>query len=119
MKKYSGPKIVLLLSRILGGCLFTFVAIFLVSEIVNQSESGAGFRSIYELLTFLMFPVSTLTGIAIAWKFEGTGGFIIISGIIVLIILRPDLVLSAPVLLSGTTGILFLTYWWIMKRQVS
>lgn len=75
---------------------------------------GAGefdFNSTTEMIMFFFFPVCTLIGLSIAWKWDGLGGMITIGGIIGLFILRPDLITSLFIIGLAAPGLLFLTYW--------
>lgn len=112
--------IIRLIARIWGSLILLFLLFFVGAHIFGQEGSGdGGFKSTGELLTFfLFFPVGTMIGLAIAWKWEGLGGSITTGAIIGLFIMRPDLIPN-PSFIGigdfgigiGVIGLLFLTYW--------
>jgi hypothetical protein len=83
-----------------------------------EETSNGGFDSIGEMLSFfLCFPVGTMIGLAIAWKWEGLGGLITAGGIICLFLMRPDLITSPYLVGAGVTGLLFLVYWVLTRGR--
>ena len=101
---------VLWAARIWGSLILAFVLFFLVASFFG--EWGEGLRDPRELLVFLAFPVSTIVGLAVAWRREGLGGLITTIGMIIAFALRPDLIrqLFFSVGVLGP-GILYLAYW--------
>ena len=101
---------VLWTARVWGSLILAFVLFFLIASLFG--EWGEGLRNPRELLVFLTFPVSTVVGLAIAWRREGLGGLITVGGMIIAFIVRPDLIrnLFFSVGVVGP-GILYLAYW--------
>ena len=73
-------------------------------------------NSIQEIVSFLFFPISTIIGLSLAWKWEGLGGLITILGIIGFHIVRPDLILDPIIDGLAAPGLLFIIYWLITKN---
>ena len=106
------------IARIWGGISLLFL-IFMVGghviEALSGTAEGPGFTSTRELVTFLFFPVSTLIGLGLAWKWEGLGGCITLLGIAGLYVLRPDLILEPMFNGLAAPGVLFVAYWLLAK----
>ena len=81
-------------ARILGSLILAFVLFFLLAQIFGEDESGNGFQNTKEVISFLFFPISTLIGLSLAFKWEGLGGIITIVGMTGLFVIRPDLLNS-------------------------
>ena len=108
-------KVILWIARIWGIVIILFTLFILLSNIFGGDESGEGFRSTPELISFICFPISTLIGLGIGLKKEGLGGIITVTGMILFFIVRPDLILSY-LWLVFFPGILFLLYWYLERR---
>ncbi|MEP0134491.1 MAG: hypothetical protein ABJJ25_13310 [Eudoraea sp.] len=117
MKNQRLTTIILWTARILGSVIIAFVLFFLVAHVFGNNESGEGFRDSKEIITFLLFPISTVIGLAIAWKWEGLGGIITTVGMIGLFSLRPDLLNSFYITIPIIPGLLFIAYWLITKNN--
>ena len=61
-------------ARILGSLILAFVLFFLVAHLFGDEESNAGFSSTRDIISFAFFPIATVLGLALAWKWEGVGG---------------------------------------------
>ena len=104
-------------ARILGSLFLAFVLFFLIAYTFGSDESGEGFRSTGEFITFLFFPISTVIGLGLAWKWEGLGGFITVSGMVGLFSMRPDLLASPYMLVPAIPGILYGIYWQMTRTR--
>jgi len=109
--------IIRLIARIWGSLILLFLLFFVGAHIFGPEGAGdGGFNSTGEMLTFyFFFPVGTMIGLAIAWKWEGLGGLITVGAIIGLFIVRPDLIPHPFFIGMGIIGLLFLAYW-ILNR---
>ena len=107
-----------LVARIWGSLILLNLLIFVDAHVLGGEGSGdGGFNSAGERLIFyLTFPVGTMVGLAIAWKWEGMGGLITAGGIIGLFIMRPDLMSDLSTVGVGLIGLLYLIYW-TLKRD--
>ena len=91
--------------------LLFFVGAHVVSTITGNGDPIGSFRSTSELISFIFFPVSTIIGLATAWKWEGPGGLITILGIAGFHIMRPDLHFNYMIDGLAAPGLLYLIYW--------
>ena len=107
------------IARILGTLFLAFVLFFLFAYAFGEDQSGEGFRSTGEFLTFILFPISTVIGLLVAYKWEGTGGLIITAGMAGLFIVRPELLSSAYMIIPVIPGILYISYWLLTKRKIN
>lgn len=117
MKNQRLTTIILWIARILGSIIIAFVLFFLIAHVFGNNESGEGFRDSKEIITFLLFPIGTVIGLAIAWKWEGLGGLITTVSMIGLLILRPELWDSFFIVIPIIPGFLFIIYWFISKNN--
>jgi len=117
MKNKRLTNIILWTARILGSIIIAFVIFFLAAHIFGNNESGEGFRDSKEIITFLLFPIGSTIGLAIAWKWEGLGGLITIISMIGLFCLRPELLNSFYIVIPIIPGLLFIAYWLITKNR--
>ncbi len=105
--------IIRLIARIWGSLILLFLLIFVGAHVLGgEGSADSGFNSAGERLIFyLTFPVGTMVGLAIAWKWEGLGGLITSGSIIGLFIMRPDLISGLFFVGMGLIGLLYLIYW--------
>lgn len=106
-------------ARILGSLILAFILFFLLAHIFGEDESGNGFRNTKEVISFLFFPISTLIGLSLAFKWEGLGGIITIIGMIGLFVVRPDLLNGIYMAIPIIPGILYTIYWLMTKNKNS
>ena len=104
-------------ARISGSLMLAFVLFFLLARIFGQNESGDGIQDSKEMIIFLLFPVSTVIRLPLAWKWEGLVGIITTAGMTGLFILRPKLISNLFMAISIFPGLLFITYWLMMKNK--
>jgi hypothetical protein len=103
------------IARIWGSLSLLFLLIFvgahILGSITNEGEPMGKFQSVEEIISFLCFPISTIVGLALAWKWEGTGGLITIAGIAVFHIIRPELLFNLAIDGLAGPGLIYLIYW--------
>lgn len=106
------------IARVWGSISLLFL-IFMVGApvigAISGTSDGAGFDSTQELISFLFFPISIMLGLGLAWKWDGLGGLITISGIVGFHILRPDLIFNPIIDGLAAPGIFFIIYWFMTK----
>ncbi len=107
-------------ARILGTSVAVFVLFFLLADLFGTEEAGIGAMSTKDGIAFIFFPIGTIIGLGLAWKWEGLGGLITVISMIGLVIVRPDL-LSNPLLIGAVVvpGLLFILYWYMSAQQLS
>ncbi len=103
------------MARITSAAVIAFILLFALPDLFGSEGSG-GEMSSEDALIYLFFPVSTLVGLVLAWKWEGLGGLIAILGLVALLILRPDLA-SNFIPMIGIPGFLFLMNWYLTRDQ--
>lgn len=107
--------IILWVARISGTLSLAFLLLFVGAAIVATITGGPdgirGFNSTSEVILFIFFPVSTIIGLALAWKWEGVGGMITVAGLIGLLIMRSDLTSNFLIVGLILPGIVYIIYW--------
>ncbi|MCM8571124.1 hypothetical protein NE848_17140 [Gramella jeungdoensis] len=107
---------ILWIARGWGGIILAFVLFFLIAHIFGNEEGGTGFSDTRDIITFILFPVSTIIGLAIAYKWEGLGG--LISSLAILIAMFINEVIDFKFLLTiFPPGFLYLVYWFMERRE--
>ena len=110
--------IILWVARILAIVEIGFILFFMLDDLLGNTESGgSGLKTLTDIATFICFPVFTVLGLLIAFKWEGWGGFLSTIGFIGLSIFRTDLVSDPKMIVLAVPGILFLLYRIIKKRN--
>ncbi len=104
-------------ARITGTLLLLFLIYMFVGHLVGDANgpNGMEFRSSGEFFTFLLFPVCSIIGLALAYKYELLGGGLSVISLIVLVALRPDL-MQMPFVSLITPGALYVLYALTLKR---
>jgi hypothetical protein len=97
------------------GSLSLIIMIFFVCAHLYGSITGKGESLGQMSISFLFFPISTIIGLAIAWKRDGLGGLITICGIIGFHIIRPDLLLNLMIDGLAVPGLFFIIYWLLTR----
>ena len=69
-----------------------------------------GFNTPTEIVAFICFPISTIIGLLIAYKWEGIGGIITIAGMMGLHIMRNDLISNLEINAFAIPGLLYIIY---------
>jgi hypothetical protein len=106
--------------RITASLVIAFVLFFLFSELIGTEKTDYQSLPINDKIAFVFFPLSTLIGLSVAWKWEGLGGLITILGLIGLLIIRPDLLSNFFLVgLIAVPGLLFIFYWYLARGSVS
>lgn len=112
MTKQNKTKTVTLwTARITGTLILLFILFFLLAHIFGDDESGEGFRSTFEVITFVFFPITPVLGLILAYKWEGLGGMVTTLGMLGLFVMRPELMRAFYVAIPLVPGILYIIYW--------
>ena len=123
--------IVLWVARIWGGLISAFVLFMLTAHVysvwVLNEPSGTGLKETRDLLTFLCFPVGTLLGLLLAYRYAALGGAITCLSLLLMfvIILSFDGIRefdqSAVIFLGGfmPPGILYIVYGMTNKEFIT
>ncbi len=122
MKSNQWSLLVLCIARIWSILSLGFLIFMLVGHLVGEihgSEDGVSqaFQNGREIVMFICFPVSTIVGLALAWRWEGVGGVMTLLGMLGLFIIRPDLVFQTLFLILPAPAVLFLVYVIMARRS--
>ncbi|MBP8824585.1 MAG: hypothetical protein KBH07_13165 [Flavobacteriales bacterium] len=107
-------RILQLTARITGTLMVAFLLMVLFGAITGDRGSIGTplFANMRQALTFLLFPVLTIIGLALAWKYEILGGLITLGSVLAVVLVQPDwqqpfaLVPALPGLLYALHGLM-------------
>lgn len=116
MQKQQSLIIILWAARLLGTIVIAFL-LFMTFEELFSTGSKTDLMESDDLITFLFFPISTLIGLSIAYKWKGLGGLITVGGMITLHIIRPDLASNLLISAFAIPGLLYIIYSVWAKRE--
>ncbi len=103
-------KIILWIARILGAITLGFLLFMSIGEFFSSEETETGLISTLDLVTLAFFPLSTIIGLALSYKWEGIGGIITVGGLISLHIIRPDIASNLLISAFAIPGLLYIIY---------
>lgn len=116
-QKNKGLLIIHWLARVLGTLTIVSLLFIVYNEFFGSKGVGLEIPSSEDLLGLICFPVSTIIGLAIAYKWEGIGGIITVIGMISLQIIRPDLASNLMISAFAIPGLLYIIYAVWKKRN--
>ncbi len=101
------------IARTTGTLMVAFLIVVMMGVISGDSGRVGTplFTDVRQALTFLTFPVLTIIGLALAWKYEFLGGLITLGSLVAVLLLQPDwlqpfaLVPAVPGLLYAVHGL--------------
>jgi len=102
-----------MVARFLGSMLFLMIAMFAVGEGLPNPLA----LSVKEAVIFGSFIIM-LGGLIAAWKWEGTGGLIILAGYLIFALINPDSFSPGIITIFPLTGLLFI-FSWLRWRRIS
>jgi hypothetical protein len=108
----SQPHLLRTVARLSGGLVLAFLLFMVIAHLVPGAEGpdGLSFRSTSEGLQFMLFPICTMLGLALAFRWELFGALVVMVSMALLCMLRPDLLRTA-FLLWGSPAVLYLAHW--------
>lgn len=74
-------------------------------------------KSTADVITFLVYPMCTLVGLSIAWKWEGVGSAVTVLANIGLLVFRPELAARFYLLIPLLPGALYLLLFFNRRRE--
>jgi hypothetical protein len=99
-------------ARITGGLVLGFLLFFVFGHLFGNEPSN-GFQSNKEILAFACFPVTTILGLLLAFRYELPGGLLTLAAMAGLYFLMPELLANpytgavfVPALLFVWSGVL-------------
>jgi hypothetical protein len=116
-QKNKGLRIIQWAARVLGTLTLAFLLFMVLGEFFGSEEAGMGITASEDMLSLICFPVSTIIGLAISYKWEGIGGIITVIGMISLHIIRPDLASNLLISAFALPGLLYIIYAVWKKRN--
>ena len=109
MQKQKSLLITLWTARFLGTIVIGFLLFITISELLSTDTKTVMIKS-SDILALLLFPISTIIGLLLAYKWKGAGGLITVGGMICLHIIRPDLASSLLISAFAIPGLLYIVY---------
>lgn len=103
---------------ITGSVLLAFLVWMLIGHLTGNANgpNGMTFHSEKEVLAFVLFPLCTIIGLALAYKWELLGGLIAVGSIGMLLTLRSDLAQGYFLALSAP-GLLYCFSGWMSRKR--
>lgn len=109
MQKQKGLKIILWTARFLGTLVIAFLLFMTIGELFSTDSKTVIMKN-SDIIALIFFPISTIVGLLIAYKWEAIGGIITVGGMISLHIFRPDLASSLLISAFAIPGLLYIIY---------
>lgn len=105
------------LARVTGTMLLGFMLFMLYGHLTGSANGPNAweFNSKADLIAFLLFPVCTSIGLALAYKWELLGGALTVLSLAGLLALRPDL-LRPQFLWLAVPGLLYVVHALFARR---
>jgi len=109
MQKQKGLTIILWAARLLGSVVIVFLLFMTIGELLSTDSKTVMIKT-SDVFALLLFPISTIVGLLIAFKWKGIGGLITVGSMILLHIIRPDLASSILISAFAIPGLLYIIY---------
>ena len=109
LQKQKSLTFILWIARLLGSVVIVFLLFMTIGELLSTDSKTVMIKS-SDIPTFILFPISTIIGLLIAFKWKGLGGLITVGGMICLHIVRPDLASSFLISAFAIPGLLYIIY---------
>ncbi|QQR87395.1 MAG: hypothetical protein IPJ76_03995 [Flavobacteriales bacterium] len=105
------------LARVTGTLLLGFLLFMLFGHLSGDANGPNAweFNNKADMLSFLLFPVCTSIGLALAYKWELLGGALVVLSLAGLLVLRPDL-LRPQFLWLAVPGLLYVVHAMVARR---
>ncbi|WP_455170072.1 DUF7670 domain-containing protein [Aegicerativicinus sediminis] len=108
--------IIIWAARIWGGLVIAFVGSIIIGHLFSPVNEFGTLSDLNELVVFICFPIATLLGLLLAYKWEFVGGAISTIAMIILAFISFDIPSEIQFILGiYTPGILYLFYSAIKK----
>lgn len=104
-------------ARITGTLLLAFLLFMLIGHLTGNANgpNGMTFSSNSDVLGFVLFPVGSIIGLALAYKWKFLGGTIAVASMLALFVLRPDLLQFSFIALALPALLYMLSGWLLMR----
>jgi nucleoside permease NupC len=109
------------IARITGTLLLAFLLFMLIGHLTGNANgpNGMTFSSTSDILGFVLFPVCSIIGLALAYKWKLLGGTIAVVSMLALFALRPDLMRISFIALALPALLYMLSGWLLMRNRRS
>lgn len=106
------------LARVTGTMLLGFLLFMILGHLLGDANgpNAWDFNSKADMFAFLLFPVCTSMGLALAYKWELLGGALAVCSLAGLCALRPDL-LTLSFLWLAVPGLLYVAHAVVVRRS--
>lgn len=105
-------------ARIWGSLSVAFLLLMFLGQVIDPEVPFlSSFHSARDVGIFLLFPVSTMIGIWIAWPNELVGSLFTLTGISGLFLLRNDLLFDPWISIIIAPVFIYLFVWWMDRKQ--
>ncbi len=115
--RMKSVKIIRYSARFLGTLWVLFMAYFVLFYVLGIGGEGMVMKSTADVITFLVYPMCTLVGLSIAWKWEGVGSAVTVLANIGLLVFRPELAARFYLLIPLLPGALYLLLFFNRRRE--
>ena len=106
------------IARIWGSLSVAFLLFMIIGHVIDPEVPFlSGFHSTREVIIFLLFPVSTMIGIWMAWPSEFWGSLFTLVGISGLFALRQDLLFDPWISIIIAPAFIYLFVWWLDRHS--
>ena len=119
MERERIQRIISVIARITGSLVLLFLLYFLIGHLLSDQDNLKGFGSTEEVLTFICFPVLTILGLIIAYRYEGTGALVVLLGFVGLLLLGSDVLLSPLMAIMFIPGFLYAVSWILSRKRAN
>ena len=104
--------------RILSALFIAFLLIMFIGETFFQDDDLDGVYENTDAILQLSVMGIGLIGLALAWKWELTGGIIALAAYIGLAIINPEVLQFSLLFLYPATAILFVVLWAVSRNTI-
>lgn len=106
------------IARITGTLLLAFLLFMLIGHLTGNANgpNGMTFNSNADILGFVLFPVGSIIGLALAYKWKFLGGAVALASMAALFALRPDLLQNSFIALA-LPAVLYVLSGWLQMRS--
>lgn len=107
------------MARLVGGLALAFLLFMLLGHLFGSANGPEGMRFTRgsDVVAFVLFPIGTIIGLALAYWRPMAGGAIAAGSVLVLLVLRPAL-LPTAVGVMVLPGLLHVAVAWMRRRAV-
>ena len=107
--KGKGLTIILWSARLLGSVVIAFLLFMSIGELFSTDTKTVIIKN-SDIIALLLFPVSTIIGLLLGFKWKALGGLITVGGMISLHVFRPDLANDLLISSFAIPGLLYIIY---------